>query len=230
MEGTGLVEIHDLLVAEKRPETEHGPANCGICAERAGVAPPKEETAVTTYTEDQLNAKVAEATAGLQAQLDELRQAATAGEIDEKIAAERKPLEDKIAELESAADVLTAQLNEVTAERDKLVQDNTEREQAEQEKAERDERKADRVARIGEVAKFTDEQVAERADKWADMDDASFDTLVEDLKAHATPPSEEPVRRSPLTAAEERKTPAGKGLSSDLTTAMGFRRQGIKHV
>lgn len=225
-------ELHDLLVAMKPAEFEHGPANCGLCAERAGVAPSNQEGSVSTYTEEQVQAKLAEALAPLQAQLAELEKAQTAEQIAAQIAEATQPLSDKIAELETETDRLTSELNTVTAERDSLVSANTEREAAEKAAEERAARRDERVAKVLEVAVFTDEQVAERADRWADMEDASFETLLEDLKAHATPPEpgEERVPKPVLKAAEERKTPAGSGLSTNMTTALGYRRQGIKTV
>lgn len=230
MEGavTLTEDIHDLLVAMKPSDLEHGPANCGVC--KARLTPPIQEGSVGTYTDEQVQAKVDEATAELRAELDSLRQAATAGEIDGKIAEATQPFQDKIVELETDKDTLTAELNSVKEERDALVQANTDREAAEQAAEEREGRKADRVAKVLEVAKFTDEQVAERADLWADMDDKSFDTLVADLAAIATSaPAGEYVPRPVLRASEDRPA-AGGALSPTMREAMGYRRQGIKNV
>lgn len=224
-----LRAIHDLLVEAKAPESEHGPANCGVCAERAGLTPVHQEGHVSTYTKEQLDAAVAEATGPLQAQLAELEKAQTAEQIAAQIAEAVTPLNDKIAELEAASDTLTAELNTVKAERDELVQANTDREAAAAAEAEKAARRDERVSKVLEVASFTEEQVAERADRWADMDDTSFDTLIEDLKAQATPPGPGEVVPRPVLKAHESAKATG-GLSSAMTTALGFRRQGIKTV
>lgn len=228
MEGNGLVEIHDLLVAMKPGDHEHGPANCGICAEKAGLAPPKEEIGMTTYTEEQLQAKLVEATAPMEARLAELEKAASEGEVDAKIAEATAPLNDKIAELETSADTMTAELNAVKAERDELVQANVERD-SEAEKAQlRAARMEDRKAKAAEF--FTDEQIAERADRWADMEDAAFDQLLEDVKVLAgdggNGDATTTVRPSALTAADTRPVNRGSGGMSDTARNVLSRRRG----
>lgn len=185
MDTTDLKEQHDQMLASIPDGAEHDAIECPFCeAEQV----PSIESAIEggdmskTYTEDELAAAVAEAVRPVQEELASFKASQEAEEVEARISAARSEVEAAKAEVETQLDVVTAERDALKAEHDELVaylQSETERLEAEAAfAAKRDER----IAQVKEVASFTDEYVAERADKWTAMDDEAFASLVEAIK------------------------------------------------
>ena len=136
--------------------------------------------------EKDIQVKIDEATASLQARIDELESAASASEAD--------------ARLTELTESHTAALNEVKAELDAAVLKAEHAEtklaemvafleseaQAAVEAAELAERQEARVARVKEVASFSADHIEKRASEWASLSEEAFDTLIADFEAVAS--------------------------------------------
>lgn len=223
---------HDLLLAFQPAGADHGSHNCPVCAAAEGAG--DEEGTLTTYTDEQAQemvaAAVAAAVAPLRTELDGLRSAATADEheaaIADAVAAAVAPLEEQLTAVRTERDAATADLNAVTSERDDLVAERDAAATAAQEAADLESRTKARVDAIGEVAKFTDEQIAARSAEWAAMDESSFGILVETLKSSAVTGPRPYVRPSALTAAETPPAGADAGSTSVMGAALAAARTG----
>lgn len=228
-------ELHDTLLALMPADADHDAAQCEECAqdlrETREVAandddPEGGQVTDKTFTQEQLDAAVSEAvakaSAGLQAQLEELQAKNTQAALDEAVAAAVAERDAKVTELSNQVDVLTA-------ERDKARQDLQEQTdflvaaKAEiDQKAEADARKDDRIAKVKEaVPTFTKEKIDERADEWAAMDEPAFDKFLTDLREAAGANTGEPPSTTGLDTTRE--TAAAAGGNTELADVVGAR-------
>lgn len=207
-----LKEMHDRMVAQIPEGATHDEDACTFCMESALTG---DDMADKTFTEAELKTAldlaVAEAVKPLQDKITELNASQESAEVDAKIAEATRELTEQLAaaeaerdtaviEKQTAADELanvTAYLEGVSAE--------------EASKAEAAERKDARVASVAEVASFEKDYVEKNAERWAAMDDESFDALLDDYKAAGA---------KPATAAGESTLPAtGTALTAARETA-----------
>lgn len=181
-----LKEAHDELLKAQPDGAEHDTSSCGICAgpelEKLG----EKTVSDNTFTEAEVEAKIASATAALEGKLkDEAAKNEEQAKTDERI----QGLEAQITELEAKLD--KADL-EKTAESDRAAK-------AEQEMVDtkayldsvKDEQAAaeafqtlcdERVAKVKEVAKFSDDHVNGSRERWGRMVEADFAALLSDYE------------------------------------------------
>lgn len=178
-----LKEKHDQLLAEKPDDASHDEASCLFCNPEQD--PIQGGDMSKTYTEDELVAAVNEAVAPVKAELEKAREALSANEIDEKIAAIRTEFEQRIAELENEKDVAEARANEAEAELNNTLSYLASEVEAAEQAQLVEARKESRKAAVSEVASFTDEQIEAKIDRWTAMDDDVFEVYLEDLKSVA---------------------------------------------
>lgn len=183
-----LKEQHDQLLASKPDDVTHDAVTCPFCSE-GSLEISEEITAIEggdmskTYTEDELAAAVAEAVRPVSEELASFKASQDAEEVEARIAEAVGAVEAAKAEVEGQLDVVTAERDAAKTEFDALVELLEEAKRAEEVAAEMAAKRDERVAQVKEVASFTDEYIAERAEKWTAMDDEAFETLVEAIKA-----------------------------------------------
>lgn len=176
-----LKRMHDLALAEKPEGAEHDKVACPICTDTASTDRPDQATGgenVETFTKEQHEQALAEALKPLQDEIASLKAAQADDAVKEAVAAAKAESAEEIARLTGELDAAQIEKNEFEAFKTELA----ELEAAEQAAAEREGRKAERIEKVKEVAKFDDDQIAAKADRWADMDEADFASLVEDYK------------------------------------------------
>lgn len=228
-----LKEEHDQLLAAMPEDATHDAVDCPFCEE----ADSKIQTATEggdmskTYTEDELAAAVAEAVAPVADELATLKASREAQEVEARIAALKAELEAAKAEVETQLDVVTAERDAAKGEYENLVAylDAEVARQAEADAfaAKRDER----IARVKEVASFTDEYVSERADKWAALDDEAFESLVEAIEAakeaKTDGSSENKIPASTAMTATRDESGSGPSVKDVRRDVMGLNLRGI---
>jgi hypothetical protein len=204
---------HDLLVKAMSPEDKAG-HSCDMCT------PGLEAHAVTALTQDDLDKAVAAAAAPLTAKIADLESQLGQRQADDSVAQAVadaiEPLNKQISELQTALDTelvarkaaddqvteLTDMINTAGAEADKAA------------------RRSSRVEAVKDTGVYPDEtfdeSVAvnkERIDRWCDMDDATFDVLVDGWKIAkpAKPAGNGPLPsgRSAITDTVAPSAPAG---------------------
>lgn len=187
-----LKRMHDLALAEKPDGAEHDKVACPICSDTASTDRPDQATGgenVDTFTKEQHEQALAEALKPLQDEIAALKAAQATDEVKAAVDAAKAESAEEIARLTAELDAAQIEKNEAVAaaevaktEFEAFKTELAELEAAETAAAEREGRKAERIEKVKEVAKFDDDQIAAKADRWADMDDADFASLVEDYK------------------------------------------------
>lgn len=176
-------EVHDRLV-DQRPETAACPADCIFCSGEYASSM-QEDIIVSdkTYTEEEIAAAVATATADLRAELDAMKSSAETAEVDARIAAAKAEADVQVAELQVRIDALTVESEAAKADRDAIttwLDAESAKTVAEAEAAARLE---GRVAAVAAVITFPEDRIEERKSDWASLSDEAFEALVADYKA-----------------------------------------------
>lgn len=136
-----------------------------------------------TYSEKELQAAIAEAVAPLKAELDELKNQADVEAADARIVELQAAFDAEVSGLKAELDAKTAEVEAAKADRDAVVEWLEAEAKASADAAERAERMESRSAKVAEVANFSAEYIEENKERWADMDEASFDALVTNVEA-----------------------------------------------
>lgn len=224
-------ELHDQWLAQKPEDAKHD-SDCPFCQEAkqnptggAGVS-----MSDKTHTAEELAAAVALATKPLEDKIRDLEAKGADDEVASKIAEAVKPVEDKLTEVQNELDVKTAEAAAAKQEiEDVKAYLKSESDSADEAKAVA-ERKDERIAKVKEVADFTDEYVTEKADRWAEMSEEDFDALVETIKTAAPKKEkagdEEIPDKTKLSGVSE-KANQGGGDESHLGSLLDLQRARI---
>lgn len=241
---TTAKEIHDRLLAKKPAGANHDEATCCFCvATAAETATAREEHMgdKPTFTAEEVEVKVAAAvtaaTDKLQAQLDELTKAQQTSEVAAQIQAVRDELQAKLDEVQQELDttILRAEKAEKEIEDTKTYLDAEAA--REQEEAERASKREGRLAQAKELG-FSDETIADKADRWAEMSEETWETFVEscrDIKpaAATTEPGKagegkakegELPKETALAATREPGAEGAGGEGSNVSVLRQYRR------
>lgn len=190
----GLVALHARLLAEKPEGVEHDEATCPLCALETDPThetndAPGGEVVSDSFTQEQVDELIAkavtDATAPLQAQLDDLGKAVQETEVGKAVAAATEPLEAQIEELQKKVD--DAEVAKTAAETAKAELEAfwttaiTESEEA----AARETRKGERVEAAKAAGVLTEDYITEQADRLADMSDEEFAARIDEWKVIA---------------------------------------------
>lgn len=187
MMNDSLKALHDRLLLEKPDGAVHDSEACPLCAMQT---PTAHEGEMTTYTEDELRAKVEAAVTAASAERDakiaELTATQQTAEAEAAVKAAKDEADAKIAELQTALDAKAIEAANVTTEKDGIVAwlegERVKAEEAaavEAAAATAAARKDGRVAKAKEVAGFDDEYLTANADRFAAMSDEDFEAACE---------------------------------------------------
>lgn len=181
--------IHDVLVTQKGGVCPA--AECPICQAADGdLHNPEEPVSGKTYTEADFTAAVAQAvadaTAPLQSQLDELKQTQTQSEIEAKITEALQPVKDELAEAKTKLDQATADLQVERAAREADQTFWNDLAASEAKAAEIESKKDARKAAAKSACPVLEDSYLDgRAEEWAAMADEQFETVIDAFKASA---------------------------------------------
>jgi chromosome segregation ATPase len=205
-----LKAAHDVLLAEK-PEGEIH-ETCSLCGEQE-VIDPAQGGEMSTFTQEDIDRAIAEVTAPLNKQIEDLKTLQQESE-------NAKSLADLKLQMEAAAAESDAKIKEVQAQLDAAVLEAEGQKTAhadllsfledEQKKVEAnaalEEVKAARLELIKTVATFPEEYLTANADRFAAMSPEDFDAAVADWKTVTATKQETPVPGQ--TAIVAGRTPA----------------------
>lgn len=134
------------------------------------------------YSDAEVQAEIAKATAPLLAQIAEFSASAQSNQVEALVAQTKA---ESAAAMEELRTQLDAAVLEREAAKEELAAYKAEVEQAiadEEAKAELAALREERVTKVQEVASFPEKYVEANADRWALMDQENFETLLEEYK------------------------------------------------
>lgn len=214
--------LHDELLAEMPEGAQHDADSCSFCSGEAAASDNTPDgggdmSDGKTYTQDELDAAVAEAvaqaTSPLAEELADLKAAASEEQTRARIEEVRSEYETKVTAAEEARLAAETQAEAAKAEHTALV---TWLEQAKADadaEAELARVAEERLEKIQEVASFNDEFVAANKDRWAAMDEDAFTAMVETLGASKDEPKGDSgdtgLGASAMTASSDRQREQG---------------------
>lgn len=183
-----LKALHDRMLAEQPEGASHDAATCGLCTpgllETASTTLTGGSVSEKTRTEDEYNKLVSEVEA-LKAQVAEYSATANEAEVDAKVSAATAELEQQVAALQAQLDTAVAEAETSKQQHEALVAFLEAEQAAQAEAAALEARKAERIEAVKEAAPFTDDYIAENADRWAGLSDDEFAAAINDWKAVA---------------------------------------------
>lgn len=185
-----LKELHEKALANMPEGAEHDESTCDICSASLENNPDLNGGGnVDTFTKEELEAKVAEALAPLQTKISELEAAQADSAVTAAVEEAKAEAKSELDRVQGELDTAQIEKNAAVERAEKAEKDLEETNKyfedafAAQEAAEqRESLKAERVEKVKEVAKFDDDELAAKADRWADMEQAAFDGLLEDYR------------------------------------------------
>jgi multidrug efflux pump subunit AcrA (membrane-fusion protein) len=190
---TELRVIHDRLLEVIPDGAEHCKADCALCAVEAtedhdrtpgGVMP-------ETFTQDELDAAVAAASGSLQQRLAELEAQVQETEVGRAVTEAVAAKETAISELQQQLDAAVAARTTAEAELTETKQYWSDAIAAQEAAVELAARAEDRTAKAKELGVFSDEYIAENAERFASMTDEDFSARIEEWQLIAS--KREPV-------------------------------------
>lgn len=183
---SALVQQHDELLANQPEGTAHDAAACPICSGTFSGDQASEGGVMSTYTEEELATRISDAVAPFEARIRELETSHEEAALAEKIGEATAPLQAQVEDLQSQLDAAVLEAETAKTEYASLtgyleaaVADET----AARELAAR---KEERLTRVRETAAFPDAHLEANADRWAAMDEAAFQSSLEDWKQIST--------------------------------------------
>lgn len=209
-----ILKAHDELIANM-PEGEiHDADDCAVCKLK-DVSHERGEMD-KEYTKAELDEAVKAALAPIQAELDKLKEAQAAGEIDAQVAEVKAQAEKRETELQAELDTVTLRAeNAEKLHADSLVWIQAVADEA----AEADLAEARKEARI-EVLKaetsFSDETIDKRISDWAQLSDEDFDAQLEVFKELST------ASKEVVEDADKQVETAMRGTRKEAVKKAGF--------
>ena len=159
-----------------------------------------------TYSEDELKAAIEEATAPLAALVVQLQAAAQESEVEGRIVAVKAEADAEIEELRAQLDaavlVREAAANELAEFKSGLEELAAAAEQA----ALLESRREGRLARVREVASFSDDYIEANADRWVALNDEDFEARCAEWASLVPSKGDSIPKHTALTAAREAST------------------------
>lgn len=229
-------ELHEKALTNMPEGAEHDKSTCEVCASLENSPDLDGGGKVDTFTKEEFEAKVAEAVAPLQSRINELESAqadsAVTAAVEEAKAEAQVALDKVQADLDTAQIEKNAAVERAEAVENELAETNKYFEEAfaaQEAAAKRESLKKERVEKVKEVAKFDEDELVAKADRWADMEQAAFEGLLEDYRDVAAKAATAGTATVPKTVIDgERETASLEGRKSALAyigemSAVGFQ-------
>jgi len=215
-------------------KADHRSSFCEIC-ESETAALKGGDTVSKTYTEEEVQGLVAkavqDATAPLEAKLDEIKASKEQEAVDAKIASLEAAHTEEVDALKAELDTANVKVAEVQTNYDNLVSYLEAEKAAAEEAAAAEAKKADRLEAVKEVASFDEDYLQANIDRWARMNDEDFEALTaswDAVKKTVSPvngkeelPSEIPAESAMLN------TNRSEPKNSNRKEILGLRNSGI---
>lgn len=183
-----LVKIHDTLLSLKPSQATHDETLCVLCNGNADGAETTTEQSpergdMSQYTEEDLQAAVANATKPLQDELAAVKASQEQAAIEGRIAEITEKFEADVAELQGQLDTAVAAAEAATKQYEELTSFLSEEQEKIEAQAALDARTEE--VRAAVASRFSAEYVDENIGRWAALAAEEFDSLVSDWDAAA---------------------------------------------
>lgn len=176
-----------------------------------------------TYSQEELDAAVAEALAPLQKSFEELKASQEQTDVETRIANERAELEKRIGEIQAELDSAVLKAAEAQKAHDELVAFLEAEEVAKEQAAELARRTEERLAVVREVASFPEEYIEANSIRWVALSNEDFDALVNDWKEIA-------AKKETSSEKEDDKVPSETALQTNREAASDKSRSALREV
>lgn len=188
--------LHDILMASMPQDAVH-PESCVACSRpRGGNVPGETEKMYTQAELEEIASPLLQEVVRLKAEAQTAEAAgaveAIKAEYEAQIEALQNQLDDAVLAQQVAVDELTA----TKAEQEAIVQ-------AAEEKTAMEAVLDERVAKVREVASFTDEYIVANAERWAKLSDEAFTARLEEWAALVKESPNAIPKKTALSAARE---------------------------
>lgn len=182
-----LQSLHDKMLEEMPERAQHDSAECPFCNPQNSheTGGNMSETFTKDEVQAQVAAAVADATKAISEELEAFKASQEAAEVEARIAEAKAELEERIAALQADLDAKVIEAETAKAAHAELVALLEAEEARVAEEAAMAERRDARVAAVSEAASFSEDYIAANADRWASLDDDTFEALLADYKAVA---------------------------------------------
>lgn len=223
-----LKALHDALIAAKPAGANHDSEQCPLCAAQSdGTGSPANGGDMSrTFTQEELDAAVAEAVKNLQTELETFKVQASQSEVETRIAEAKAEADAQVKELQSQLDAAVLEAQKAKQDHSDLVTyleaEKTAAETAAAQAARRDER----LDKVKEVANFPDEYMTANAERWAAMGDEDFEAALADYKLSGTKKDEGTTQIPSQTAMQAGREEASKSTSA-LREVFELHRLGV---
>lgn len=181
-----------------------------------------------TYTQEEYDA-VVEQVEAVSARLAEIEASAEQEAVEARFAEVAEKHAEELAELQSKLDAAVLEAEAVKAEMSELKETLEKEAAAWVEAAEIAERREDRLARVKEVASFPEDYLEANVDRWAAMDEDTFEASLADYASVSKAAASESEKDDevPAETALETERETASAEASAVRGVLAFRAQGI---
>jgi uncharacterized protein YhaN len=235
MDNTAYRVLHDAMLASKPSGAVHDPDSCPYCASKDGVVVPNEGGVMSdkTYSQTELDTAVAaavtDAVKPLREELDGLKASKEEKDFESRIATAKAELEEQIKSLQGELDTANLKAEQATKQHEDLVAALEQAKVEQEAAAELARRRDERLAKVREVASFSDEYIEKAADRWAALSDEDFAALVADWVEVAGKKTDAASQNDlpPASAMTASRSDADKSSRSALREVMDLSLNGV---
>jgi uncharacterized coiled-coil protein SlyX len=224
---TELRALHDRLLEVMPDGAEHKEGDCPLCTVTAADETNRTQGGVMPeFTQADMDAAVAAATSPLQQRLTELEAQAQESEVGKAVASALADRETQITDLQTQLDAATAGRTAAESKLTEAEQFWTDAIAAHEEAVAVASRKESRITQASEIGVFSDDYIAQNADRFAAMSDADFAARLDEWKLIASQAGEgkAPPKQTAMVAS---RTDVGAGKPSALTRLAEIRARNI---
>lgn len=201
---TNKRSLHDALLRAKPEGVPHDRETCALCSASSSGKP--EGGPVDTFTAEEVQAAIAEATAPLHARLAAMEAAANESELEGRIAAVAAAYDAELAEVRSQLDVAVLEAQCARGELAATIAYLETEKVAAEEAAALEARRDERLAKVREVASFPEDYITAHADRFVAMSDEDFEARIAEwaaLSAKTGTPAGAPPKTTHLSVSRE---------------------------
>jgi len=216
MSMTNKRSLHDALLQAMPEGAAHDREMCALCSAPSSGKP--EGGPVDTFTAEEVQAAIVEATAPLHARLAAMEAAANESELESRVGAIAAAHEAELAEVRSQLDVAVLEAHSARAQLDATIAYLESERAAAEEAVTLEARREERLAKVREVASFPEDYIAAHADRFVAMSDDDFEARIAEWAALSSKigmPAGAPPKVTALMAARETST-SGRNAMAEL--------------
>lgn len=222
---SSLKSVHDRLMAEKPEDAVHDSDGCPLCAMDEGGQAGDEMTYSDEELASRVEAAVEAAKKPLEDRIAELETEVQTTEVEQAKAALRASFEPQIAELQTRLDEAVLEAANAATQRDAIVTWLEAESVAAEERETMVARRQDRLSKIREVANFPEGYLEANIDRFAAMSDEDFAAACDSWSQLSAVKPDTIPEKTALHAARDGATTIPSSSSSAVKELFAMRRE-----